>query len=156
MLTKTLIFSFAILNIIFAMSLRNQLFLSMQQEECPIKYTVRTGDILFNIANKFNSTVEEISSLNNLSDPNFIRVGQTLKIPCKNETMPIAEVNRTRENRTEENMTEGNRFEGGLASGIFGAERLPSRNMSLENTTEGSMTGRNMTERENIINNSSS
>jgi spore germination protein YaaH len=75
---------FAILNIIFALSLRSQLLLSMQQGECPINYTVRTGDIIYNIANKFNSSVEEISSLNNITDPNFIRIGQTLKIPFKN------------------------------------------------------------------------
>ncbi len=43
-------------------------------------YTVRRGDTLFSIATKFNTTVEELKRLNNLTD-STIYVGQKLKVP---------------------------------------------------------------------------
>jgi len=43
-------------------------------------YTVRRGDTLYSIAARFNTTVEELRRLNNLSD-NTIYVGQKLKVP---------------------------------------------------------------------------
>lgn len=43
-------------------------------------YEVVSGDTLSNIANKFNTTVENLVKLNNLTDPNKIYVGQILKI----------------------------------------------------------------------------
>lgn len=44
-------------------------------------YTVRSGDTLTSIARRFGVTVSAISSLNNLTNTNTIRVGQVLKIP---------------------------------------------------------------------------
>ncbi len=44
-------------------------------------YTVKSGDVLSRIAREHQSTVGEFSELNNLSNPNQIRVGQVLKIP---------------------------------------------------------------------------
>lgn len=49
-------------------------------------YTVVSGDSLYKIANKFNTTVNEIKSLNNLSSNN-LSIGQILKIPTTNDTI---------------------------------------------------------------------
>jgi hypothetical protein len=45
------------------------------------EYTVQRGDTLFRLAGRFNTTVREIMRLNNLSNPNLIRVGQVLLVP---------------------------------------------------------------------------
>jgi LysM repeat protein len=46
-------------------------------------YKVKTGDRLIFIAKKFNVTTDELKAFNKLSDPDKLRVGQTLKIPAK-------------------------------------------------------------------------
>ncbi|HLH47174.1 MAG TPA: LysM peptidoglycan-binding domain-containing protein [Acidimicrobiales bacterium] len=43
-------------------------------------YTVRSGDTLAKIADRFGTTVSALASLNHLSDPNFIYVGEELRI----------------------------------------------------------------------------
>ena len=43
-------------------------------------YTVRSGDSLSSIASRHNISVAEISRINNISNPNHIRAGQTLKV----------------------------------------------------------------------------
>ena len=43
-------------------------------------YTVERGDTLWSIAKKFNTTVNDIKSLNNLTN-NFLYIGQILKVP---------------------------------------------------------------------------
>ena len=45
-----------------------------------ITYTVQKGDNLYSIANKYNTTVNEIKSLNNLTSNN-LSIGQQLRIP---------------------------------------------------------------------------
>lgn len=47
----------------------------------PKTYTVKSGDSLYVIAVKFGTTVAAIASLNNITDPNNINIGQVLKIP---------------------------------------------------------------------------
>ena len=47
-------------------------------------YTVKSGDSLWSIANRFNTTVAEIKQLNNLNT-NALQVGQVLKLPTGNE-----------------------------------------------------------------------
>ncbi len=46
-----------------------------------VNYIVSAGDTLAAIASKFNSTVDDILKLNQLTDANSIYVGQTLVIP---------------------------------------------------------------------------
>ena len=43
-------------------------------------YTVKKGDSLWTIANRYNTTVEKIKVLNNLTS-NLLSIGQQLKIP---------------------------------------------------------------------------
>ncbi|MFD2695857.1 LysM peptidoglycan-binding domain-containing protein, partial [Sporolactobacillus shoreicorticis] len=43
-------------------------------------YTVKSGDNLSSIAQKFGMTLSEITALNNISDPNKIQIGQVLKV----------------------------------------------------------------------------
>lgn len=45
-----------------------------------ITYTVKRGDTLSKIALKFNTTVDELVSLNNIKNKNLIYIGQVLKI----------------------------------------------------------------------------
>lgn len=57
-----------------------------------ISYTVKSGDSLYSIANKYNTTVDAIKSLNNLKNNN-LAIGQVLTIPenggtISNETAP--------------------------------------------------------------------
>ena len=46
-----------------------------------IDYQVLPGDTLAGIAAKFNSVVDNIIAVNNITDPNALKVGDTLKIP---------------------------------------------------------------------------
>lgn len=45
-----------------------------------MEYIVSKGDNLTKIAKKFNTTIEDIVINNNITNPNFIRIGQKLKI----------------------------------------------------------------------------
>ncbi len=44
-------------------------------------YTVVAGDVLFYIASRFNTTVDDLAAANCLANPNLIFVGQTLYVP---------------------------------------------------------------------------
>lgn len=44
------------------------------------EYTVQWGDTLYSLARRFNTTVDALVALNGLQNPNYIRVGQVLKI----------------------------------------------------------------------------
>lgn len=44
-------------------------------------YTVQSGDTLSGLAERFNTTVDELVAANGLTDPNSLQPGQTLLIP---------------------------------------------------------------------------
>lgn len=52
-------------------------------------YTVQTGDTLSGLADRFDTTVDEIVAANGLTDPNALQPGQTLIIPSLLRT-PVA------------------------------------------------------------------
>ncbi|MPZ72929.1 MAG: LysM peptidoglycan-binding domain-containing protein [Nitriliruptorales bacterium] len=51
-------------------------------DAAPETYRVREGDTLSEIAERFGTTVRDLSQLNDIDDPHAIRVGQRLKIPA--------------------------------------------------------------------------
>ncbi|MBZ2175975.1 LysM domain-containing protein, partial [Schnuerera sp. xch1] len=54
------------------------------EQRCPqgsFSYTIRAGDTLFVLAQRFNTTVSAIQRLNPGIDPNNLRVGQIICIP---------------------------------------------------------------------------
>ena len=54
----------------------------------PIIYTVVSGDTLYSIARRFNTTVDAIKNLNNLNS-NILRIGQKLNIPSNNDDISL-------------------------------------------------------------------
>lgn len=54
-------------------------------------YTIQDGDTLSGLAERFNTTVEEIVAANGLTDPNALQPGQTLIIPSLLRTPEAAE-----------------------------------------------------------------
>ncbi|MCI0713804.1 MAG: LysM peptidoglycan-binding domain-containing protein [Chloroflexi bacterium] len=53
-----------------------------------VTYTVVSGDTLFKIAQRFNTTIQAIVAENNIANPNLIFVGQVLRIPSGGGTTP--------------------------------------------------------------------
>ncbi len=53
-------------------------------------YSVRSGDSLSAIAQRFNTTVQKLASANRIKDPDHIQVGQKLVIPDRFEQKPAA------------------------------------------------------------------
>ena len=49
-------------------------------------YTVVYGDTLFGIAKRFKTTVATLQQLNNISNPDVIKVGQVLIVPTTGTT----------------------------------------------------------------------
>ena len=45
------------------------------------QYIVQTGDTLYGIAIRFNTTVEALATLNNITNPNAISAGTILNVP---------------------------------------------------------------------------
>ena len=52
-----------------------------------ITYTIKRGDTLSEIAQRYNTTVNELVRLNNIQNPNMIYANETLLIPTKNNSI---------------------------------------------------------------------
>lgn len=52
-------------------------------------YTVKAGDTLYKIAQQFNTSVSTLTSLNQLANPNLLRIGQVLKITGTTNPIPV-------------------------------------------------------------------
>ena len=55
----------------------------------PIEYTVKSGDTLSNISQKYNVSVKDISQENNISNPDKIKAGQTIRITKKDNSLEV-------------------------------------------------------------------
>ncbi len=51
-------------------------------------YTVQVGDTLYKIAVRFKTTTSALISLNNITNPNIVYVGQVLKVPTESTGAP--------------------------------------------------------------------
>lgn len=60
-------------------------YIPPETETPTITYTVKKGDSLYSIANRYNTSVSTIMNLNNLKNTN-LSIGQQLKIPSSNNT----------------------------------------------------------------------
>ncbi len=56
---------------------------SSQVELGIVIHTVQSGDTLYNLSKKYNSTLDNIAIANNLEPPYILKVGDKLKIPIK-------------------------------------------------------------------------
>ena len=52
-------------------------------------YTVKAGDTLSGIAQRYGTTYQELARINNIANPNLIRVGQVLKINKSENTYTV-------------------------------------------------------------------
>lgn len=53
----------------------------------PMTYTVQSGDSLWKISQKYNVSVAELTSYNQVSNPNSVYVGETISIPLASYTV---------------------------------------------------------------------
>ena len=67
---------------------QNLLIPTKESETSTNEYTVQKGDTLYGIANKFNTTVDNLKSLNNLTTDS-LSIGEVLKIPSSSTTNTI-------------------------------------------------------------------
>jgi LysM repeat protein len=58
--------------------------LALQGDE----YTIQSGDTLLGIAIRFNVDFQEMVTLNNITDPNSIKIGQKVKLPKRKVGTP--------------------------------------------------------------------
>ena len=65
----------------------------MRKEAFPIQiYVVKRGDTLYQIANRYRTTVNEIVATNEIPNPNRLVVGQTIVIPIAGEFYEVRQV----------------------------------------------------------------
>ncbi len=50
-------------------------------------YTVRDGDTLYDIAQRYNTTANELARVNNLANPDFLQINEQLKVPGSGGTL---------------------------------------------------------------------
>lgn len=87
-MNNTLIRSALVLATVTALGITTLSFASTKPEADT--YTVKANDVLWKIARNHDSTVSELASINNLEDPNYLQVGQVLKLQ-DNQSMSNSE-----------------------------------------------------------------
>ena len=50
--------------------------------DTPCAYTVKAGDALVTLADRFDISLDDLMEANDIADPALIQVGQELAIPC--------------------------------------------------------------------------
>lgn len=55
-------------------------------------YVVKSGDVLWKIAAKYNTTYQKLAEYNKISNPNLIFPNQVIKIPGEKKTEPVKQV----------------------------------------------------------------
>ncbi len=69
-----------------------QAILVASQNENYIEYTVREGDTVWKLGQRFGSSIEQIARVNSLTDPSLIYPGQGLIIPNKQEPSRLSRI----------------------------------------------------------------
>jgi 3D (Asp-Asp-Asp) domain-containing protein len=69
----------------------------VKAEEAHMKIKVEKGDTLTELARKHETTVAELQQANGLMSPDFIRIGQVLRIPGQAEAAPVQEQSNDRD-----------------------------------------------------------
>lgn len=77
LLTQIFLYLFLLTMILSQVSVNH---VSAQNSDLPV-YVVQSGDTLYSIALQFNSTIDEITAANTMIDPNFLAIGDQIKIP---------------------------------------------------------------------------
>lgn len=70
---------------------------SFQNHPSFFTYEVKKGDFLLKIAKRYNVLLSEIMKYNNIKNPNFIKVGEKIIIPLKNDNDYLANENNSTE-----------------------------------------------------------
>ena len=67
--------------LLFALALCGLFWPLAAEAATPATHKVQAGEGLFQIAQQYSSSVEELASLNKISNPNLIKIGQVLRLP---------------------------------------------------------------------------
>ena len=120
----------------------NKVVLAQTSHSSTILYTVETGNTLSGIAYKYGVTVSQLQQWNNISNPNEIYVGQTLKIytnslsTSSNSTKTgktASNKNKATVKNTQSNSTVGYVYEN-VGDGLVGVYQGASDQTTLETT----------------------
>jgi len=110
-------------------------------------HTVRSGETLSGIASQHRTTVAALTSLNNLVNPNAIRVGQVLRLPASNTvsstpSIPAIRVNgRVRVNANARNWVTGQPIPTWVRGETYTVQQLRNNNNEVLIGRNGLATG---------------
>lgn len=102
-------------------------------EEKYDNYTVKLGDSLYQIANTYNTTVDAIKNLNNLSNNN-LKIGQVLKIPNIKGTNTQEETYSTYTVKPGDSLYQIAKSYNTTINGIINLNNLTSNNLTIGQT----------------------